>query len=367
MGCKMLQWLDKLWEGNKVFEEAICFTRSDQGELLGGELIYTPTKILKVTAADGSYIYEEGKDYVIKEGKLQLTDNTTIKVLPREVYCVPYNGEADCGWLRIVGGERYLKIYPEVYQYQLMVTYEHEEHWKGFIPENMSNLLPRTMSKLAAKEKVKLVFYGDSITAGWEASGCDEQVIDMYTIEEKHLSLSRPPYMPAWVSLVTAALEDKFDHPNITKVNRGAGGSTASWGNIHADKLVNPHKPDLVVVAFGMNNIHADPQDYYNDILGILTTIRNSNPECEFLLVSPMVGNPEMEIFTCHKMPEHQEELYKLHRTLPGVALAPVHTMFLELLRQGKNYMDITGNCINHPNDFSVRIYAQMVLSALGL
>ena len=28
--------------------------------------------------------------------------------------------------------------------------------------------------------------------------------------------------------------------------------------------------------------------------------------------------------------------------------------------------LELTGNCINHPNDFSIRIYAQTILSILG-
>jgi hypothetical protein len=59
--------------------------------------------------------------------------------------------------------------------------------------------------------------------------------------------------------------------------------------------------------------------------------------------------------------------LFDIQNTMPGVAAVPVNTMFHELIRCGKKYMDISGNCVNHPNDFSVRIYAQVILSVLGL
>jgi len=39
--------------------------------------------------------------------------------------------------------------------------------------------------------------------------------------------------------------------------------------------------------------------------------------------------------------------------------------MHLDLLKR-KAFKDMSGNNINHPNDFLIRIYAQTILSALG-
>jgi hypothetical protein len=50
----------------------------------------------------------------------------------------------------------------------------------------------------------------------------------------------------------------------------------------------------------------------------------------------------------------------------PGVAVADLWEMHGELLGQ-KSYEDTTGNHVNHPNDFIVRLYAQVVLARLGV
>jgi lysophospholipase L1-like esterase len=249
----------------------------------------------------------------------------------------------------------------------VFVTYQHKEKWEGYLPENITALLPRTMSKFAEKEHVNLIFYGDSITAGWEASGCDENVINMSTLQEFHNYIHRPPFLPAWASIVTNTIMEYYGYNDITKINRGAGGSTSSWGNTNAAALVNHHKPDLVVLAFGMNNVQDEPEKYEAEIAGIISTIRSQNPNCEFLLVSPMIPNPEIQVFINNKLAKQQEVLYHLQKSMSGIAVAPVNSMFHELSRYGKQYLDITGNCINHPNDFSVRIYAQTILSALGI
>jgi hypothetical protein len=52
-----------------------------------------------------------------------------------------------------------------------------------------------------------------------------------------------------------------------------------------------------------------------------------------------------------------------LRITEPGVAIANVTSVWEGLLKRKKHF-DITGNGVNHPNDFGHRLYAQ-VLAAL--
>ncbi|MBU0478666.1 hypothetical protein KKC91_08875 [bacterium] len=47
-----------------------------------------------------------------------------------------------------------------------------------------------------------------------------------------------------------------------------------------------------------------------------------------------------------------------------GVILADMTQMWMDLLKF-KRYHDLTGNGVNHPNDFGHRIYAQVLLGLL--
>ena len=49
----------------------------------------------------------------------------------------------------------------------------------------------------------------------------------------------------------------------------------------------------------------------------------------------------------------------------PGVALADATAVWERLLRH-KHDFDLTGNGLNHPNDFGHRLYAQTVLAVIG-
>ena len=223
------------------------------------------------------------------------------------------------------------------------------------------------MEKLRAGGDFHLTLYGDSITAGWEASGCNERAIDMVTLGEYHVSLWHAPYQPAWAELVTNALQARYPQSTVIKTNRAAGGSTVQWGVEHAAELVPPCKPDLIMLGFGMNSMQESAEDYRRAILSIIRTIRKECPDCEFVLVSPMIPNPEIKGFQNNQLPAQQDVLYQIAAELEGVCIAPVHSVFREMTARGKHYLELTGNCINHPNDFSVRVYAQTVLRTLGV
>jgi hypothetical protein len=46
----------------------------------------------------------------------------------------------------------------------------------------------------------------------------------------------------------------------------------------------------------------------------------------------------------------------------PGVAVADL-TSFWSVFLERKRFDDLTGNGVNHPNDFGHRVYAQVLLS----
>ena len=79
-----------------------------------------------------------------------------------------------------------------------------------------------------------------------------------------------------------------------------------------------------------------------------------------------MSANREMLAFENHTVVQQENMLREIAASLQGVAVAPVNEGFRTLEKRGKTYWELTGNCINHPNDFSIRIYAQTLLAAMG-
>ena len=64
----------------------------------------------------------------------------------------------------------------------------------------------------------------------------------------------------------------------------------------------------------------------------------------------------------------HQDEYSESLKGLEGmgVAIADIQAVQKEIGKR-KRYIDITGNWLNHPNDYLARILAQVVIKTLGM
>jgi acyl-CoA thioesterase-1 len=140
-----------------------------------------------------------------------------------------------------------------------------------------------------------------------------------------------------------------------------AGRQAVSAGE-DAQKAAAVH-PDLAIVAYGMNDVgRRNPGAYRDEIVGAMNTLKSVNPEVEFVLVSSMLGNSEWSSLASDQFIPYRDILKSL--TGQGVALADMTALWIDLLKL-KKFHDLTGNGVNHPNDFGHRLYAQVILTLL--
>ena len=117
-----------------------------------------------------------------------------------------------------------------------------------------------------------------------------------------------------------------------------------------------------MILAFGMNDSAGrSTKQYQANTKQMIQQVRKRLPESEFILVASMLGNPDWTTLHHERFPEYRDALAGLCE--PGIALADLTSIWQGLLVH-KKFMDLTGNGVNHPNDFGHRIYAQ-VISAL--
>jgi lysophospholipase L1-like esterase len=229
---------------------------------------------------------------------------------------------------------------------QVRASYTHAAgHWRGPIPGVDAAVLPRVLRLLRARAPIAIAVAGDSISEGYNASGF----------------LAVPPFQPPYVDRVAAGLQAAFGS-RIVLHNLASAGWTADHGLADAAR-VGEVVPDLVIVAFGMNDSgYASPADFAGNIAGIMAGVRRHAPDAEFILVSPMLPNPEWHYPVMARFGEYRQALAAL--CAPGVALADVTAIWAELLVR-KSVYDLTGNGVNHPNDFGHRVYADVIQALL--
>ena len=202
-------------------------------------------------------------------------------------------------------------------------------------------------ARLRAKQPVKFVLLGDSISTGADASALSKVA----------------PNQPGYPELVAQGVEKRFG-AKVTLVNLSKGGMDSKWGVSQVPAVI-AEKPDLFLIAFGMNDASGDrkPEEFARITQQIFQPVREAFPECPVLLISPMTANPEWSHSAPAFYPQYATALAGL--TGPGIGLADVTKTWTAYLSR-KNYLDLSGNGLNHPNDFGHRIYADVILAVIG-
>ena len=124
-----------------------------------------------------------------------------------------------------------------------------------------------------------------------------------------------------------------------------------------------PEKPDLAVIAFGMNDGSTGVKTctYIWNLLKIMAAVRAENPRCEFILIATSLPNPLSSFAT------GMHEAYRpwvLRLGQKGVAVTDLTRLHRDMLAH-KRFEDFNSNNINHPNDFFARVYAQALMETL--
>lgn len=371
-------YLSNYWEGNTVYNESVFFEQNSEGEVIDASLMYKPDTVFSVRSADLKTEYVEWQDYIIEGKKIKLTNNSRIKSISYDAKypLVPESAEeqgkiTNLSMMKLAEDEgRYIKN-DHMREYQVYVTYSHSDTWSGAKPASQLSDLKNTKQKLENGESVNIVYYGDSITSGYNASGNSERAtynreeIETYYDQAQHLRVA--PYMPAWPTLVSTALQAKYPNASINHINRAQAGTISEWGVNNVD-LVTAKSPDLVVIAFGMNE-PGNTMSLDKNIKSIMNAVLAVNPNAEFVLASAFIPNLNAKHFVDNKLSVQEEQLYAIktaYADKAGVAVANVNSVNKAMLDMGKKCTDLIDDDFNHPNDFAVRIYAQTVLAALS-
>jgi len=201
----------------------------------------------------------------------------------------------------------------------------------------------------AAGSEVVVVFYGDSIT--W---GCDA------TVTERSY-----PYR--WAE----SLAGHFSDTRFRFHNRSEGGKPSGWGVAQFAARVEPLQPDVLVLGFGLNDQNGAqgapgvPVPRFKENVATMIAQARADKECSVVLVSPCVPNPRWN-HTSGTVGQFRDALAEVARETPLCRLADVTRRWEQMLRR-KCPEDLLCNNVNHPCDFGHRIYAEVLqLATLG-
>lgn len=392
--------VQNFWESDVMYDETVILVAPTDanGEITAmpsGQLLFKADEIMEVkqyfhidnggvvkTFAEGvDFDYADGvitaKGNVRQDlmGKNTLIDTTMPYVTDRQVKGIDaFPGLTTSTGIPSNEGNwdiPYTESY-QVVQMQLSVTYRHSDTWDKSTPVYQGNVLSNVINKLKAKKKTEILIFGDSISTGANSSSI----------------LNVEPNLAPWYRLMGDKLARHYGAKvNIT--NKAVGGWTSSngvstspasgwWNGTQVQQVGLPtllqteladYSPDLAIIGFGMNDatLGVSLQDYLTNICTMIDALFARNPDCNIILLGTMLANPQAkdQYKNQTEYSATNENLARLVYNNEKIACVNIGVMHQDLLDSGKKYIDMTGNNVNHPNDFIARIYAMNLLSTL--
>lgn len=313
----------------KISGESLVLAKTDPGKLCFDRVVKGSLTLRSTFMAEkaGSIVYTEGSDYVVNyaEGTIARTAQSRIPDYAKH----SLYGKTDFDHTKT----------PDCSNHAFFVWADYQTtHGKAFAkPNDQGKFLTETKKKLTAGGPFKIATYGDSITAGGEASEPDFR----------------------FQARFGKYLQDKFPKSKIEVQDVSIPGYSSKQGLEWFDKYIGKvEKPDLALVGFGMNdhNVRSEEPGKFKENLVALVKQIKERKGAEVILFSAFPPNDNWH-YGSHRM--------ALYAAATKQAAAEAQCAYVdvygtwEMVLQRKDQSSLLGNNINHPNDFGHWLYEQ--------
>ena len=356
------QRIAAFWKQGTMYNESMAMIKQSDGNIYG-TLLFVPTKINAIVDVYLKKEYKEGVDWVWEKG--------TNRIKWVKGSSIPYFTDDDLAgkgapnfpnWSsdgRSLMGNCLYCVSAFLFEKQIAVSYTYDtkqvSSHKIEYTSYQGDKLPKTVQKLKNNKDLKVLFYGDSIFSGCDASS-------MY---------NRAPFMPYMHKLIEAELQNhtkgKVQVDNIAvggwAVQHGLAALSGNEGGHDYSKSYQGY--DLLILSFGMNDANTPIDKFKADTKAIVDKIKAANPNLEVILVSCMNPNPRIGWDVNQKYQGTALKQIAAESKYSGyTAVVDFYAVHKSIL-QYKTFASTTGNNINHPNDWLIRVYAQNILAAI--
>lgn len=209
------------------------------------------------------------------------------------------------------------------------------------------SLLPKTWRKLIGGAPLHVLAWGDSVTAGGEASSVDKR----------------------WQNRFVALLRERFPDARIRLTTAGWGGRNSDsflneppGAEFNFDRAVIQPKPDLVVMEF-VNDAGLTPEMVEEKYSYLLKRFQDAG--AEWAILTPHMVWPPWMGKTTSKIEDDPRPYVAGLRAFAAkhhVALADASKRYGHLVKEGIPYITLMVNSLNHPDDRGHEIFARALM-----
>ena len=324
--CKALQPFGSSKGKNKIEGESFVLASTNPANFLypfirkGSVTVrntYLPTD-------SASIIYTEGIDYTIdyKKGRITRTPGSRIPDYSKH----PLFEKTDFD-------QNNFSNYSNN-PYFIWVDYTTKQNDLLVETTDQSNYLAEFKNKLLRGSPVNIVSYGNSISAGGEASA------QQYRFQNR------------WIDY----LKQTYKATNISWEDASLPGYTTTEAILKWDATVGQKNPDLILLGWGMNEANVGgitPSEYKNNLIALAQKSKQSK-NAEVIIYSCFRPNENWH-YASHKM-ESYTQAAKEAAVEANCAYIDVYGVFEKVFAR-KDQPSLLANNINHPNNFGHWLY----------
>ena len=214
------------------------------------------------------------------------------------------------------------------------------------------------LSALDEHGPITIVAFGDSVTHGSVGAG-------------------EMDYETVYWNLLRRKLNEVRDTIPVNVINAGIGGTTAARSVARLESQVLCHRPDLVIVCFGLNDINGTLEAYLDALRVIFERCRESGAQVIFMtpnMLNTRVDERTEARFAAYavktaemqnggKMDLYMESACALAREM-GIAVCDCYAKWREMSRT-QDITDLLANYINHPTREMHELFAQSLFEMI--
>ena len=311
-----------------VHGESLVLAKTDPGNLCFDNVVKGSIVIRTTYKADDPKckVYKEGADYIVgyAKGTVARTTNSGIPDFSANMLY----GQKNFDHNKFPGFGNH--------PFFVWVDYSTTNGTEWAKPNDQSQFMSKVRLKLEKGGPFKIVSYGDSITAGGEASTPDLRFQAMYA----------------------KYLQKMFPKAKIEAENASISGYGSRQGIDWWDKYIGKTSPDLVLVGWGMNDHNKgniEPEQFKKNLITLVGMIRDRK-HAEAILYSAFPPNNDW-MHSTHRMDQYAKAT-KQAAAETKCAYVNIFDSWKMVLER-KDQPSLFGNNINHPNDFGHWIYEQ--------
>lgn len=207
----------------------------------------------------------------------------------------------------------------------------------------LNGLHGELLKKWPANRAVNIVFHGHSVPAGY------------------HKTPDVRPF-ESYPHLVHVALKEKFPHAVINVIVTAIGGETSPAGAARFSRDVLPHRPDLVLIDYALNDRRVPEDEVEAAWLAMIRAAKEAG--VPIVLITP-TGDVKADMGNPADALSQRAALIRKIAAAENVILADVAAEWQGELAKGTPQTDLLSQ-VNHPNLRGHRLAADTILKALG-